>query len=410
MTRLPGRGDAPALVLQGHVDVVTTANQTWTHPPFDADLIDGWVWGRGALDMKGGVVMMLCAVLRAKAEGVVPAGDIILTIMADEEAGSDYGARFLTEEHPEQFEGARYAIGEGGGSSQHMFGRRYYPVTVAEKQVCWMRATLHGPGGHGASVHRDGAMAKLGHLLTTLNGNRLPVHVTPVMEQMDDALAESAPAEQAMLLRELLDPARTDAALDELAAQGVRQARMLDALLHNTVNATVVRGGDKTNVIPSRIDLELDGRVLPGYTSDDIMAEVRALVGDGELELDVVRHDAGGAEPDLGLFPLLKELIQEADPDGVAHSVDGGRLHGRAHVYAAGHPELRVPAAEAAGRLQSQRHRSRCGRARAGGDDRVRLGCAFQAIAAICVGAEHVARSPSAKKGRQIDALGRIDG
>ncbi len=280
--------------------------------------------------MKGGVVMMLCAVLRAKAEGVVPAGDIILTIMADEEAGSDFGARFLTEEHPEQFEGARYAIGEGGGSSQHMFGRRYYPVTVAEKQVCWMRATLHGPGGHGASVHRDGAMAKLGHLLTTLNGNRLPVHITPVMEHMIPSLAESAPAEQAMLLRELLDPARTDAALDELAAQGVRQARMLDALLHNTVNATVVRGGDKTNVIPSRIDLELDGRVLPGYTSADIMAEVRALVGDGELELDVVRHDAGGAEPDLGLFPLLKELIQEADPDGAPiPSMVGGFTDGR---------------------------------------------------------------------------------
>ena len=90
-------------------------------------MIDGWVWGRGALDMKGGVAMMLCAVLRAKAEGVTPAGDVILTIMADEEAGSDYGARFLTEQHPEQFEGARYAIGEGGGSSQTIFGQRYYP-------------------------------------------------------------------------------------------------------------------------------------------------------------------------------------------------------------------------------------------------------------------------------------------
>lgn len=330
VTRLPGRGEAPAMVWQGHVDVVTTANQTWTHPPFEGMLIDGWVWGRGALDMKGDVSMMLCAVLRAKAEAVTPAGDIILTIMADEEAGSDYGARFLTEEHPEQFEGARYAIGEGGGSSQYMFGRRYYPVTVAEKQVCWMRATLHGPGGHGARPLRDGAMAKLGHLLTALNRNRLPVHITPVMEQMISALADAAPEDEAERLRALLDPARTDDALDQLTAQGVRQAGMLDALLHNTVNATVVRGGDKTNVIPSRIDLELDGRLLPGYTPDDIMAEVRKVAGDEQLELEVIRHDPGIAEPDLSLFPLLKELIQEADPEGVPiPAMVGGFTDGR---------------------------------------------------------------------------------
>ncbi len=184
VARLKGSGDAPALVLQGHVDVVTTANQKWTHPPFEGKVIDGWLWGRGALDMKGDVTMMLAAVLRAKAEGLVPAGDIILTIMADEEAGSDYGARFLTEQHPEQFEGAAYAIGEGGGSSQTIFGQRYYLIAVAEKQVCWMRAALNGPGGHGSTPLRGGAMAKLGRLLSTLDANRLPVHVTPVAERM----------------------------------------------------------------------------------------------------------------------------------------------------------------------------------------------------------------------------------
>lgn len=105
--------------------------------------------------MKGGVVMMLTAVMRAKAEGYVPAGDIILAIVADEEeAGSDYGARFVTEEHAEQFAGAKYAIGEGGGSSQFIGDRRLYNVMVAEKQVCWMRATFRGPGGHGSSPLR----------------------------------------------------------------------------------------------------------------------------------------------------------------------------------------------------------------------------------------------------------------
>ena len=329
ITRLPGRGEAPGLVLQGHVDVVTTANQTWKHDPFDAELIDGTVWGRGSLDMKSGVTMMTCAVLRAAAEGRKPAGDIILTIMSDEEAGSDYGARFLTEEHPEQFEGAKYAIGEGGGSAQYMGEQRFYPLMVAEKQVCWLRTRITGPGGHGSTPLRDGAMARLGKVLTTLNSNRLPVHVTPVMQQMLPALAEHAPDHLAAAALALLDPERTDEQLDQMLADGLPQARNFDALLHNTVNATVVGGGIKTNVIPSEILLELDGRVLPGFTSDDIISELRALLGE-DLSFEIIRHDPGEAGVDMGLFPLLKGIVEELDPDGVVvPSMVGGFTDGR---------------------------------------------------------------------------------
>ncbi len=329
IARLPGRGDAPPFVWQGHVDVVTTVNQKWSRDPFGAELIDGEVWGRGALDMKGGVAMMLAAVLRAKAEGLQPAGDIILTIMADEEAASDYGARFLVEEHPEQFAGARYAIGEGGGSSQTIFDQRFYPIMVAEKQVCWMQATLRGTGGHGSMPLRDGAMAALGKLLSALNSQRLPVHITPVTQQMISAIAETLPAPVDASLARLLDADQTDAALDALDAQGVRAARGLDALLHNTVNATVIRASNKTNVIPSEIEVELDGRVLPGYTALDIQAEIRAIAGE-DLELKVIRHDPVDGEPDMALYPLLAGLIREADPTGVPiPSMVGGFTDGR---------------------------------------------------------------------------------
>ena len=329
IARLPGRGEAPPMVWQGHVDVVTTANQQWSHDPFGAELIDGVVWGRGSLDMKNGVAMMLAAVMRAKAEGLQPAGDIILTVMADEEAGSDYGARFLTEEHPEQFEGARYAIGEGGGSSQNVLGKRFYSIMVAEKQVCWMKATLRGPGGHGSTPLRGGAMAALGRLLTTLDTRRLPVHITPVMRQMIAAMAESVPAPLDATLMQLLDPAQTDAVLDSLGEQGIRLARSLDSLLHNTLSATVVTGGFKTNVIPSVIELELDGRVLPGYTSDAMQAEVKALLG-ADLELEIIRHDPGLADVDMSLFPLLADLVREADPDGIPiPAMVGGFTDGR---------------------------------------------------------------------------------
>lgn len=329
IARLPGRGDAPPLLWQGHVDVVTTANQQWSRDPFGAELIDGVVWGRGTLDMKDGVAMMLAAILRAKAEGLRPAGDIILAVMADEEAASDYGARFLAEEHPEQFAGVRYAIGEGGGSSQELLGKRFYSIMVAEKQVCWMKATLRGPGGHGSAPLRGGAMAALGRLLSTLDARRLPVHITPVMRQMIAAMAEATPAPLDATLMQLLDPAQTDATLDALAGQGVRAARSLDALLHNTVNATVVHGGYKTNVIPSAIELELDGRVLPGYTADDMQAEVKALLG-ADLELAITRHDPGLADVDMTLFPLLAELVREADPDGIPiPAMVGGFTDGR---------------------------------------------------------------------------------
>ncbi|MCC6455342.1 MAG: M20/M25/M40 family metallo-hydrolase [Caldilineaceae bacterium] len=333
IARLPGRGEAPPFLWQGHVDVVTTVNQKWSRDPFGAELSDGEVWGRGALDMKGGVAMMLAAILRAKAEGLQPAGDIILAVMADEEAASDYGARFLVEEHPEQFEGVRYAIGEGGGSSQTILDHRFYPIMVAEKQVCWMQATLRGQGGHGSVPLRDGAMAKLGHLLLALNAQRLPVHITPVARQMIAAIAETLPDPTDAALARLLDSTQTNAALDALDAQGVRAARGLDALLHNTVNATVIRASNKTNVIPSEIEVELDGRVLPGFTADDIQAEIRAIVGDkaGDvLELTIIRHDPVGGKPDMTLFPLLSSLVREADPTGVPiPSLSGGFTDGR---------------------------------------------------------------------------------
>ena len=329
IARLPGTGEAPALVLQGHVDVVTTANQKWDQPPFGADIIDGYLWGRGALDMKGGVVMMTCAVLRALAEGKRPAGDIVLTILADEEAGSDYGARFVTEQHPEQFAGARYAIGEGGGSAQYLGDKRFYPLMVAEKQVCWLRTRFTGPGGHGSSPLRNGAMAKLGKALTTLNSSRLPVHLTEAMGLMLDGLARIAPPELQAAVAGLRDPATADATLDALYASGTPLARALDALLHNTVNATVVHGGFKTNVIPSDIALELDGRVLPGFSADDFMAELHTLLGD-DLPFEIIRHDPGTADVDMSLFPLLAGIVEEMDAEAaVIPSLVGGFTDGR---------------------------------------------------------------------------------
>src|SRR6185437_7724924 len=184
VARLAGRGEAPPLLLYGHVDVVTTTGQNWTHPPFSGDLADGAIWGRGALDMKGGVAMMLAAFLRAAAEGADLPGDVIFAALADEENWGDYGARYLVEEHADVFRGVRYAIGEIGGFTIYIGAQRFYPIMVAEKQGVAITATVRGPGGHGSLPMHGGAMAKLGQLLQRLDQYRLPTHITPVTRMM----------------------------------------------------------------------------------------------------------------------------------------------------------------------------------------------------------------------------------
>jgi acetylornithine deacetylase/succinyl-diaminopimelate desuccinylase-like protein len=344
LARLEGRGEAPPLLLYGHVDVVTVEGRSWRHPPFEGKNIDGWVWGRGALDMKGGVAMMLAAFLRAKAEGLTPPGDVLLLVLSDEESGGDYGAKYLVEEHTRLFDGVRYAIGEFGGFTLYTGRRRFYPIQVAEKQGCWMRAVLHGPGGHGSMPLRGGAMAKLARLLKQLDRRRLPVHITPVARQSFETMAAASPFPTSTILRGLLDPRLTDRTLGLLGSK----ARAFDPLLHNTVAATIVRGGEKINVIPSEITVELDGRLLPGYTPTDLIAELRRLIGD-EIEFEILRYDPGPAEPDMGLFETLAGILREADPGGLPvplllPAFTDARLFSRLGVQTYGFLPMKLPA------------------------------------------------------------------
>ena len=312
IARLPGRGDAPPFLLYGHVDVVTTAGQGWTHPPFSGDIVDGFVWGRGALDMKNGVAMMVSAFLRAKVEGLDLPGDVILAVLSDEEAGGEYGARYLVENHAEYFDGIRYAVGEGGGFTLRMAGVKFYTVMVTEKRICSMKVTVHGPAGHGSMPIRGGAMAKLANVLHKLDRKRLPVHITPVTRQMLETISKALPFPGGLVMRQLLNPALTDRILDLLGEKGT----LINPLLHNTVSPTIVLGGDKINVHPSEITLQLDGRLLPGFTPDDVLCELRQLLGD-DVELEVTRYEPGPGDPDMGLFDTLAAILREADPEGI---------------------------------------------------------------------------------------------
>ncbi len=311
MPRLPGRGEAPPLLLYGHVDVVSTENQLWKHPPFEGLIKDGYVWGRGALDMKGGIALMAAAFLRAKADELSLPGDVIFCAVCDEEHLGEYGAKFLVEKHADLFQGVRYALGEFGGFAITISGQRFYPIMISEKQTCPIKVTLRGQGGHGSLPERDGAMAKLAQVLQKLNRQRLPVHVTPAARLMVDRAAAALPGATGLILRQLTNPALTDLVLDLLGERG----RTFDPLFHNTVTPTMLRASDKLNVIPSEVDLGLDGRLLPGCTPDDLLRELRQVLGN-QVELEVVLFVPGPGEPDMGLFDTLADILRQADPGG----------------------------------------------------------------------------------------------
>jgi acetylornithine deacetylase/succinyl-diaminopimelate desuccinylase-like protein len=262
--------------------------------------------------MKSGVAMMVNAFLRARAEDALPPGGIVLGVLADEEAGGDFGAKFLAREHPDALGGIRHALGEVGGVAVYIGGRRFYPIQVAEKRMCHVQATVRGPGGHAARPTRGGAMARLGAMLRALDRKRTPPHVTPVARVMIEAIADALPRPKAAVLRALLDPRTHGTALRLIGEQG----RPLEGTLRNTVNATIVRGGTAVNVIPSEIEVELDGRLLPGFGPDDLLAELRAIVGP-DIELEVLRHDEGPADPDMAFFGELAGVMRELDPEGI---------------------------------------------------------------------------------------------
>ncbi|MFL5666979.1 MAG: M20/M25/M40 family metallo-hydrolase [Ktedonobacteraceae bacterium] len=343
VARLKGQGSAPPLLLQGHVDVVTTEKQNWQHPPFAGDITDGFIWGRGTLDMKGGVAMMVAAFLRAQAEGASLPGDILLTILSDEEASGTYGAKYLVEQHADLFKDVRYALGEFGGFTMHIAGQRFYPIQVIEKKTCGLQAIIHGPGGHGALPMRGGTTAKLARFLQQLDEHRLPVHITSVPRQMIETLSNALSSSIGPLLQQLLDPAQTNNLLDMLGVQG----QVFDPILHNTVNVTIIRGGEKNNVIPSEIVAVMDGRLLPGFSPDDMVSELQQLCGH-EVRFEVTSYDPGPNEPDMGLFPILAGILSEADPQGtplplLMPAVTDGRFFARLGIQTYGFLPMILP-------------------------------------------------------------------
>ncbi len=343
IARLPGRGEAPPLLWQGHVDVVTVEGQTWTHPPFDAVIADGYIWGRGTIDMKGGVTMMISAMLRAKQDGIVPAGDIILCVLADEENTASFGAKFLVKEHPELFTGVKYALSEFGGVNTSIAGQKFYPIQIAEKRGVHLVASLSGPGGHASGIFRGDIMANTGALLNQLDQLHMPVIPTPAVEIMLKAIAEHLAFPAKAVIRNLLNPTLAPA-IFQLAQSAVGS---LEPLLRHTINATMIRGGIKRNVIPSKIDLEFDVRLLPGISTDSFLAILQRELNT-TAEFTVLSEGPIAPAPNMGMFDLLAGILSESDPSGipipfVLQAVTDARFFNQLGIQTYGFTPMQLP-------------------------------------------------------------------
>jgi acetylornithine deacetylase/succinyl-diaminopimelate desuccinylase-like protein len=324
-----GTGGEPLLLLS-HLDVVPAPPSDWVHDPFDADVAGGYVYGRGAVDMKDliaqelGVVRLLVA--EARAAGRDPASDpipglrsdVLFTCTADEEAGGWIGAGWIAEHRPEWLQAAG-AINECGGVAVTVGDRRVYPIQVAEKGFSVYRIHIRGTWGHGSMPREDNAAVLAANVITRL-ATPGPVRVTPVMEHFVETTAEALGGPVARSLRGLLgdDP---HAAEVRLAACDAMYARALRALVRDTISPDVVHSGIKYNVIPGEAMLEIDCRVLPGMTEPDARRVVEERIGPELMAACEIEHVIFGEPVESPhhdpLFQLLAATVRDHDPDGV---------------------------------------------------------------------------------------------
>ena len=329
--RLKGTGRKGALLLDAHVDVVPTEGQEWTRPPFEGKITDGFVWGRGALDMKHMAAMSLQVMLLAKRHRLPLEGDLVLVLTADEEAGGELGARWLAREHPELLE-AEYALGEVGGMTLHVKDTRLYPVMVAEKGLLWLRLRVRGDGGHGSIPRRGGATERAADLVRLLARKRFPIEPNEAVRRFLDAMGDAMGLPSKMVLKLIQVPGIGHGILRNVV-RDPRRASTLAALLSHTVNPTVMRGGANVNVVPSEVEIKVDCRLLPGTVPERFLERIQALVGP-DVELEVLqRHMGTSVSMDNPLYHCIESVVAAHEPGAkVVPFMISGFTNGHAYL------------------------------------------------------------------------------
>ena len=316
VARLKGDGSAPPLLLMSHTDVVAVEPEKWTHDPFAAEITDGFIYGRGALDMKHMVTMELMTMLLLKRVGVPLKRDVIFMAAADEEVGGHNGAGWVAQNRPELIQ-AEYALNEGGGIAFEINGRRYYTVQTAEKGAARFRLRATGKPGHGSMPHDENAILKLAEVIGRLRNHQPPAHFSASFRGFVTGIASAQPPEVAQMILAILASEDTaDAAIDALPVDNLQKLE-LRAMAHNTIAPTLLQAGSQINVIPSEAEVSLDARILPGWTTEMFLEEIRTIFGE-DIDVEFIDPDlALEADPASPLFDLIKDVVREHDPEAI---------------------------------------------------------------------------------------------
>ena len=297
--------ERPGLVLHGHLDVVPVNAADWSVDPFGGIIKDGYIWGRGAVDMKDMDAMILAVARAWKRAGFVPERNILLVFFADEEAGSEYGSRWLVKNRPEIFSGYTEAVSEVGGFSVTLdTGDRLYFVEGAQKGINWLKLTANGSAGHGSFINKENAITKLSNAVARIGSHEWPQIETKTGAKFFKKIAE--------LTGNTYDATNVRPLLKHIGGA----ARMMGATIQNTSNPTMLEAGYKANVIPQTASAVVDGRFLPGY-EEDLLNTVKALAGP-DIDIEVlVRDKALEVEFSGPLVDAMCSAIAQFDPEGI---------------------------------------------------------------------------------------------
>ena len=333
----PSRG---ALLIHGHLDVVPAEAADWSVHPFSGAVSDGYVWGRGAVDMKDMCGMMLAVARHFKRAGVVPPRDLVFAFVADEEHGGKFGAQWLVDNRPDLFAGVTEAVGEVGGFSvtaPRGYGGegRLYLIETAEKGLLWMRLTARGRAGHGSMVHDDNAVTLIANAVARIGNHQFPLVMTETVEQFLSVVAEETGLG--------FDSADLEGSVAKLGPM----ARMLGAVLRDTANPTMLKAGYKANVIPATAEAVIDCRVLPGRQAA-FEREIDELIGPDVTREWISELPSYETSFDGHLVDAMNDAILAVDSDArtVPYMLSGGtdaKAFARLGIRCFGFAPLRLP-------------------------------------------------------------------
>lgn len=319
ITRLRGTGSKPSLLLLSHLDVVAANPKEWSVDPFSGLVKDGFVWGRGALDMKSMTAMETVVLKLLKRNRVKLKGDVVLAATADEEKGGEEGVGWLVRNYPEKIR-ADYVINEGGGLAIPVAGKNIYTIQTVEKGIYWFKVKAKGKPGHGSVPGAaDNAILRMIKVVDILGNYRAKINIVPTVKQFLTEVAKENPMIQQAVTMILQNPDKSDQIVDMLSHIDKPLAEEIRAKLRMTIAPTVIHGGVKENIIPSECEAIFDCRILPGQTPTDAMNIVKDLLKDVEMEkLDfetIQANEPSESTANTPLYELIVNTLKEFEPD-----------------------------------------------------------------------------------------------